>query len=115
MENKDIIEQMKRIQLGMSANLNESNKNEFNRNIEFSGGEGVNIDSSRNKVSISTSPQGYVGATGSTGIGATGPRGATGPQGPQGPQGPGFVLPSGDGVLGISNGSLFVYGTTECE
>ena len=86
MENKDIIEQMKRIQLGMSANLNESNKNEFNRNIEFSGGEGVNIDSSRNKVSISTSPQG-----------------------------PGFVLPSGDGVLGISNGSLFVYGTTECE
>ena len=43
MEDKDIIEQMKRIQLGMSANLNESNKNEFNRNIEFSGGEGVNI------------------------------------------------------------------------
>jgi len=112
MENKDIIEQMKRIQLGMSANLNESNKNEFNRNIEFSGGEGVNIDSSRNKVSISTSPQGYVGATGSTGIGATG---STGLQGATGPQGPGFVLPSGDGVLGIKDGKLIIYETTECE
>ena len=114
MENKDIIEQMKRIQLGMSANLNESNKNEFNRNIEFSGGEGVNIDSSRNKVSISTSPQGYVGATGSTGIGATGSTGI-GATGATGPQGPGFVLPEGDGVLGIKDGKLIIYETTEFE
>jgi hypothetical protein len=86
MENKDIIDQMKRIQLGMSANLNESNKNEFNRDIEFSGGEGINIDSSKNKVSISTSFNSQ-----------------------------NIILPSGSGVLGISNGSLFVYGTTECE
>jgi hypothetical protein len=86
---EDVIEQMKRIQsrIGLVvSDSNQQNQSASNRN-EVVGGEGIEVKSDGGKVSISQQQQ----------------------------QQQQISLPSGSGVLGIDNGVLFVYGTTECS
>jgi len=87
---EDIIEQMKGIQSRIGNVVDRSNQLNLNNQIrsEIVGGEGIEIKTDGNKVSISQQQQ------------------------PQ--QSAGITLPTGNGVLGINNGVLFVYETTEC-
>jgi hypothetical protein len=84
---EDIIEQMKGIQSRIGNVVDRSNQSNLNNQIksEIVGGEGIEIKTDGNKVSIS-----------------------------QQQQAAGITLPTGSGVLGINNGVLFVYETTEC-
>jgi hypothetical protein len=88
---EDIIEQMKGIQSRIGNVVDRSNQSSLNNQIksEIVGGEGIEIKTDGNKVSISQQQQ------------------------PQ-QQAAGITLPTGSGVLGINNGVLFVYETTEC-
>jgi hypothetical protein len=84
---EDVIEQMKKIQsrIGLVvSDSNQQNQSASNRN-EIVGGEGIEVKSDGGKVSISQQQQQQQ-----------------------------ISLPSGSGVLGINNGVLFVYETTEC-
>jgi hypothetical protein len=91
---EDIIEQMKGIQSRIGNVVDRSNQSNLNNQIrsEIVGGEGIEIKTDGNKVSISQQQQ---------------------PAQPQ-QQAAGITLPTGSGVLGINNGVLFVYETTEC-
>lgn len=91
---EDIIEQMKGIQSRIGNVVDRSNQLNLNNQIrsEIVGGEGIEIKTDGNKVSISQQQQ---------------------PAQPQ-QQSAGITLPTGNGVLGINNGVLFVYETTEC-
>ena len=91
---EDIIEQMKGIQSRIGNVVDRSNQSNLNNQIksEIVGGEGIEIKTDGNKVSISQQQQ---------------------PQ-QQAAQQAGITLPIGSGVLGINNGVLFVYETTEC-
>ena len=102
---EDVIEQMKKIQSRIGSVIDNSNQQNqpASRANEIVGGEGIEIKTDGNKASISKTSEDR---------GATGP---AGPAGPAGATGPGITLPSGSGVLGINNGVLFVYGTTECS
>ena len=92
---EDVIEQMKKIQSRIGSMVDNSNKqNQPESKIsEIVGGEGIEIKTDGNKISISQQQQ---------------------PQQPQQPQQEQIKLPTGTGVLGINNGVLFVYETTEC-
>lgn len=81
---------MKGIQSRIGNVVDRSNQSNLNNQIksEIVGGEGIEIKTDGNKVSISQQQQ------------------------PQ--QQAGITLPTGSGVLGINNGVLFVYETTEC-
>lgn len=83
----DVIEQMKRIQSRIGSTIDNSSQqnNSASQRSEITGGEGIEVKSDGNKVSISQAQQ------------------------------PSITLPSGTGVLGINNGVLFVYETTECS
>lgn len=84
---EDVIEQMKKIQSRIGSaidNSNQQNQSESKAN-EIVGGDGIEVKSEGNKVSISQQPQQQI------------------------------KLPSGTGVLGINNGVLFVYETTQCS
>lgn len=85
---EDVIEQMKKIQSRIGSVIDNSNQQNqpASRSNEIVGGEGIEVKSDGNKVSIS-----------------------------QQQQQPSITLPSGSGVLGINNGVLFVYETTECS
>ena len=91
---EDIIEQMKGIQSRIGNVVDRSNQSNLNNQIksEIVGGEGIEIKTDGNKVSISQQQQ----------------------QQQQASQQPQITLPTGSGVLGINNGILFVYETTEC-
>jgi CHAD domain-containing protein len=86
---EEIIEQMKGIQSRIGNVVDRSNQSNLNNQIksEIVGGEGIEIKTDGNKVSISQQ---------------------------QAAQQAGITLPAGSGVLGINNGVLFVYETTEC-
>jgi CHAD domain-containing protein len=85
---EDIIEQMKGIQSRIGNVVDRSNQLNLNNQIksEIVGGEGIEIKTDGNKISISQQQQ----------------------------QQQQIILPTGSGVLGINNGVLFVYETTEC-
>jgi hypothetical protein len=87
---EDIIEQLKGIQSRIGNVVDRSNQLNLNNQIksEIVGGEGIEIKTDGNKVSISQQQQQSGGG--------------------------GITLPTGSGVLGINNGVLFVYETTEC-
>ena len=89
---EDVIEQMKKIQSRIGSMVDNSNKqNQPESKVsEIVGGEGIEIKTDGNKISISQQQQ------------------------PQQPQQEQIKLPTGSGVLGINNGVLFVYETTEC-
>jgi len=89
---EDIIEQMREIQSRIGNVVDRSNQSNLNNQIksEIVGGEGIEIKTDGNKISISQQQQ-------------------------QQQQAAGITLPTGSGVLGINNGVLFVYETTECE
>lgn len=84
---EDVIEQMKKIQSRIGSMVDNSNKQNQpeSKRSEIVGGEGIEIKTDGNKISVSQQPQ-------QTQI----------------------KLPTGSGVLGINNGVLFVYETTEC-
>ena len=84
----DVIDQMKQIQSRIGSSISNSNKSATYEKTEIVGGEGINVSSDKGKVSISTIQQEAQ---------------------------PALVLPSGNGVLGINNGVLFVYETVDCE
>lgn len=92
---EDVIEQMKKIQSRIGSMVDNSNKQnqQESKVSEIVGGEGIEIKTDGNKISISQQQQ---------------------PQQPQQPQQEQIKLPTGSGVLGINNGVLFVYETTEC-
>ena len=89
---EDVIEQMKKIQSRIGSMVDNSNKQNQpeSKGSEIVGGEGIEIKTDGNKISISQQQQ------------------------PQQPQQEQIKLPTGSGVLGINNGVLFVYETTEC-
>jgi hypothetical protein len=95
---EDVIEQMKKIQFRIGSVIDNSNQqyqpaskaNEIA--TEIVGGEGIEVKSDGRKVSISQQQQQQ-----------------------QQQQQEQIKLPSGTGVLGINNGVLFVYETTECS
>jgi hypothetical protein len=87
----DVIDQMKQIQSRIGSSISNSNKSATYEKTEIVGGEGINVSSDKGKVSISTIQQEAQ------------------------PSQPALVLPSGNGVLGINNGVLFVYETVDCE
>ena len=89
---EDVIEQMKKIQSRIGSMVDNSNKQNQpeSKRSEIVGGEGIEIKTDGNKISISQQQQ------------------------PQQPQQEQIKLPTGSGVLGINNGVLFVYETTEC-
>lgn len=78
---------MKGIQSRIGNVVDRSNQSNLNNQIksEIVGGEGIEIKTDGNKVSISQQQQQAQ-----------------------------ITLPAGSGVLGINNGVLFVYETTEC-
>lgn len=80
----NIIDQMKQIQSRIGNKIDNSTQVNFS-NQEIVGGEGIEVKSNGNKVSVSKSESES-----------------------------NIKLPSGTGVLGINNGVLFVYDTTEC-
>lgn len=90
---EDVIEQMKRIQSRIGSVIDGSSRQNIttNQKTEIVGGEGIEIKTDGNKVSISQQQQQQ-----------------------QQQQQPQINLPTGSGVLGINNGVLFVYETTEC-
>jgi hypothetical protein len=94
---EDIIEQMKGIQSRIGNVVDRSNQLNLNNQIrsEIVGGEGIEIKTDGNKISISQQQQ----------------PAQLQPQ----QQAAGITLPTGNGVLGINNGVLFVYETTECD
>lgn len=83
---EDVIEQMKKIQSRIGSMVDNSNKQNQpeSKGSEIVGGEGMEIKTDGNKISISQQQQQQI------------------------------KLPTGSGVLGINNGVLFVYETTEC-
>ena len=82
----NIIDQMKQIQSRIGNKIDNSTQVNFS-NQEIVGGEGIEVKSNGNKVSVSKS---------------------------ESESKSNIKLPSGTGVLGINNGVLFVYDTTEC-
>jgi len=103
----NIIQQMKEIQYRIGNKIDNSYQ-QNKQNIEIVSGEGIEVKNDGQKISISNSS--YAGAAG-----ATGAAGAAGATGADGATGASFKLPSGSGVLGINNGTLFVYQTEECS
>jgi len=86
----ELIDQMKQIQsrIGSVIDGSSSQNATTNQKTEIVGGEGIEVKSDGGKVSISQQQQQQ--------------------------QQQQISLPSGSGVLGINNGVLFVYETTEC-
>jgi cation transport ATPase len=98
----DVIEQMKKIQIRIGSVIDNSNQHyqPASKATEIVGGEGIEVKSDGRKVSISQQQQQQQQQE---------------QQQQEQQQQEQIKLPSGTGVLGINNGVLFVYETTECS